>query len=159
MNPPICDQCGRVYKPDPRTAHQKTCRRLRCRRARNRAKMRRWRTLHPKHTAAYRPKVRAWAKAYPDYWRQYRKNNRVYAERDNKRRRRAHREARRAANVTAIASIFRRKLQDLTSLRSPESAANVTLMDRRINGIVDYLVWRDRAANVTDIALMAASSE
>lgn len=121
--------------------------------------MRRWRTLHPKHTAAYRPKVRAWAKAYPDYWRQYRKNNRVYAERDNKRRRRAHREARRAANVTAIASIFRRKLQDLTSLRSPESAANVTLMDRRINGIVDYLVWRDRAANVTDIALMAASSE
>lgn len=155
MNPPLCNQCGRVFKRDPRTAHQKICPRRSCRRARDRAKMRRWRKLHPKHIAAYRPKVRAWAKAYPDYWRSYRKKNRAYAERDNKRRKRAHRRAKRAANVTAIAVISRRKIQDLTDLRSPESAANVTLMDRRINGIVDYLVWRERTANVTGIASTA----
>jgi hypothetical protein len=118
--------------------------------------MRRWRKLHPKHIAAYRPKVRAWAKAYPDYWRHYRKKNRTYAERDNTRRRRAHRRAKRAANVTAIASISRRRLQDLTGIKSCESAANVTLMDRRINGIVDYLVWRDRAANETGMATPAS---
>lgn len=155
MSPPLCAQCGRVFKPDSRTAHQKTCSRRSCRRARARAKLRRWRKLHRDHITAYRPKVRAWAKAYPDYWQTYRREHPRYASRDNARRRKFYRRKRRSANETAIASISRRKLEDLALLKRADSSANETLMDRRINGIVDYLVWRDHAANVTGMARVA----
>ena len=120
--------------------------------------MRRWRALHPDYEAQGRAKVRAWAKAYPDYWKGYRKRNPDYVERDNKRRRGARRRAQRAANVTAIAFISRRKQKTLAVLSSLKSAANVTAIDRRINGVVDYLISRDAAANETPMASTGSGS-
>lgn len=159
MNPPVCVECRRAFRPDPRTASfQKTCRREGCRRARSRAKLRRWRVLHPDYPAARRAKVRAWAKAYPDYWQTYRKGHPTYVQADNDRRRRSRKRAQRAANETAIASIFRRKWQDLAVLEGLKSAANETTMDRRINGVVDYLIWRDAAANERPMAVSGGGS-
>jgi hypothetical protein len=153
MNPPICVECGRAFQPDPRTADfQKVCGRPACRRARLRAKLRRWRALHPDCAIKGQAKVRAWAKAYPDYWQVYRKDHPTYVKADNERRRRAHESVKCAANVTAIDSIARRKQETLAVLSGLKSAANVTAMDRRINGVVDYLISRDAAANVTPIA-------
>jgi hypothetical protein len=159
MAPPVCVECERVFKPDPRTANtQKICRRTACRRARLRAKLRRWRSLHPDCATKGQAKVRAWAKAYPDYWQTYRKDHPTYVKADNERRRLAHERANFAANVTAIASISRRKKETLAVLSSLKSAANVTAMDRRINGVVDYLISRDAAANVTPIACTGEGS-
>ena len=139
-----CRYCGRWFHPH--TPGQKACPRGECRQARDREKLRNWRKRHPGYAEKWRPKVRAWAEAYPNYWRGYRQKNRSYVERDNRRRRKAHRQARRAANDTGMREILVEKLRTVAAAE-PSNAANDTGRDRRVEALVDVLIWKESAAN------------
>ena len=141
-----CAYCGRSFRPNPRTAkHQKACHREECRRARQRQKLRRWRMLHPDLASKWLPKLRAWAKAYPDYWRQWRGDHRDYREREKLRMRAKRRQARRVANETAIGQIAVEKLQSIRA-EQPITVANETVIARRMDALVDFLIWKESVA-------------
>lgn len=153
----VCRQCHRAFRPDPRIgAAQRTCSRKRCQRSRRRKALRLWRVLHPENVRIHAQRDQARAKANPGYWRHYRKAHPEYRAGDNERRRRARRRAARAANETLIARISRRKFRALKAVQGPPGAANETSIHRRVSVVVDYLLWKERAANETDIATAAA---
>jgi hypothetical protein len=142
-----CAGCRGMFTPDPRIGDkQKNCGRKACRRARAQAKGWRWRAMHPDYDIHRRVKKRGWAAAR-GYWREYRRKHPDYRARDNERRRRAKVAAKRAANRTAIGEISRRKLANLVTLVEAERAANQTSIHRLGAEVVNYLVWRERAAN------------
>ena len=146
---PDCRYCGRLFRPDPRIgAAQKVCGREACQSERRRATLRLWRVLHPENVKIHAQRGRAWAKANPAYWRDYRRDHPVYYQQDLFRRRQAYRKthARSSANEIAIADISRRKLAALEALLPPNLSANETSIDRRVELVVDYLVWKARSA-------------
>lgn len=142
INQKKCVHCGRRFSPDPRVGHrQKRCVREECRKAENRRKARKWIALHPDILPSLRAKMRVWAKAYPCYWRLYRKNHPEYVERDNARRAASLRKSRCSAKLTSIREIAVEKLQQIEVLAPAECSAKLTERDRRVDGIMDYLLW------------------
>lgn len=148
-----CMFCSSWFTPNPRAVRvvggivrvtQKTCRRAKCRRSRERRKLRSWRKLHPEHPAKYAPKVRAWAKGYPDYWQHRRRSDPEYVRRDNARRAKAARAARRSANETGIAQVTVEKLHAISVLREAECSANETGIARRVGALEDYVLSTSR---------------
>lgn len=110
--------------------------------------------MNPGYDKSRANKKRGWA-ASVGYWRTYRAGRPEYRARDNERRRRAKVAAKRAANQTARREIARRKLDELRTWVGTPWAANQTAIHRVNAGVVDYLVWRDGAANQTGIDRMA----
>ena len=146
-----CRYCGRWFRPDPRLGkRQVSCGSPSCRRAHTRGKVALWRRRHPEYVQAARPTIQAWAFNYPDYWKHRRKTRPEYARRDNARRRASHLKAKSAANVTAIADSFVEKLLTVRKIGA-ENAANVTAILRRTEGLVDALIWKERAAKRNSI--------
>ena len=146
---PDCRYCRRSFRPDPRIGEaQKVCGREACQLERRRATLRLWRVLHPENVKIHAQRGRAWAKANPDYWRDYRRDHPAYYQQDLFRRRQAYRKtrSRSSANEIAIADISRRKLAALEALQSRGLSANETSIDRRVELVVDYLVWKARSA-------------
>lgn len=136
-----CAHCGRWFRPRPQSArHQKFCGRPECRRARQWRKLRSWRKRHADSATRYGAKARAWAAAYPDYWRHRRKSNREYARRDNERRGKAMKAARRSANETAWSAVAVEKLEAIEALRGEKCSANETGWTRRVEAIEEYLL-------------------
>ncbi len=137
-----CRYCGRRFCPDPRVGkRQKRCVREECRKAENRRKVRKWMELNPDILPSLRAKMRVWAKAYPHYWQEYRKNHPAYCERDNARRAASLRKARCSAKLTSMREIAVDKLQKIEDLTPAECSAKLTERDRRVDGIMDYLLW------------------
>jgi len=101
--------------------------------------------MGPKEAAARRVKVCEWAQEYPDYWRGYRRSHPDYVGRDNLRRRKSRGKAKRAAKQTAIREISVEKLRKILS-DAPLSAAKQTPIARRVEGVVDFLIWKECAA-------------
>ena len=155
MATPRCRCCGRFFRPDPRkrggASKQRTCGRKSCRKIQQRRKQQDWIRRHPGYGKTRRLKIRGWAKAYPDYWRRYRRKNRSYAQRDNQRRRKAKQSALRAAKQTVIREILVDKLLAVKA-PLPEKAAKQTVIDRRVDALVDVLVWKARSAKQSLIA-------
>lgn len=140
-----CVHCGREFWPDPRVGkRQKRCFREECRRAENCRKARKWIQLNPDVLPSLRAKRRVWAKAYPNYWRRYRKNHPTYCLRDNQRRAASLRKARCSAKLTSIREIAVDKLQRIEAMIPADCSAKLTEIDRRVDGIVEYLFWTVR---------------
>lgn len=164
-----CCCCGHLFEPDPdavcvvrgvRRVTQKVCGRAECRQAWARKKLRRWRKLHPESAGKYAPKVRAWAKAYPDYWQHYRASRPEYVRRDNARRCRAVRAARRSANETGLGRIAVDKLGIISALHEAGCSANEMGLSRRIGALEDYVLSTSRhlvPQTVTGVADAAGS--
>lgn len=108
--------------------------------------------MNPGYDQKRKSKKRGWAAAV-GYWPKYRVEHPEYRARDNERRRKARAAAKRAANQTARREIVRRKLEGLRTLAGEKWAANQTSIHRLGAGVVDYLVWRDGAANQAAIDL------
>ena len=126
-----CQFCGCWYKPDPRTAQfQKACGKKGCREERRRQKIQNWTTRHPDYQSYRRAKVRAWA-AETNYWKHYRASHPEYVIRDNRRR---------------VLSRKRLKL-----------SAKQTAIDRRVDGLIDLLIWKELSAKQKSIASMPVS--
>ena len=143
----VCQQCGRPFRPDPRNGEiQKTCSRPKCQRARRRAALRLWRVLHPQNVKIHGQRDRARMTANPGYWRQYRQEHPAYYQQDLFRRRQAYRAGLLSANETLMRDLSQRKLEALRALQVPSFSANETPIDRRVELVVDYLVWKARSA-------------
>lgn len=156
---PDCRYCRRPFRPDPRIGEaQKVCGRAACQRERRRATLRLWRVLHPENVKVHAQRGRAWAKANPDYWRDYRRDHPAYYQQDLFRRRQAYRAVHSSANEIAIADISRRKLAALEALQGPNPSANETSINRRVELVVDYLVWKARSAKEIAMEVPALGS-
>jgi hypothetical protein len=153
-----CLCCGRWYRPDPRAARvQKACVRSACRAERRRRKQRSWLKRHPGYGSSRSLKVRAWAATYPDYWRRYRREHADYVERDNRRRRTSRRQVERAAKQTEIAEIVVEKLR-MVRAEGPKSAAKQTGIARRVDALVEVLIWKEIAAKQSGIERRAGGA-
>lgn len=157
-----CQFCGRWYTPDPRTAHfQKACTNKSCRKQRQRQKNRDWAARYPDYHSYRGAKISQWA-AKIQYWKRYRATHPEYARRDNKRRAlsRKHLKEPIGSKVSAKQTTIREiTVVKLNSIRNPEPvlSAKQTAMDRRLNDLIDLLIWKELSAKQTNIASSAGS--
>ena len=98
--------------------------------------------------------MRKWAKAYPDYWRHYRQTHPAYVERERIGRRSRRQRQKSAAKQVLMRQIAVEKLRSIEA-QAPKNAAKQVLIHRRMNSIVDYLLWKECAAKQvsTDLVL------
>lgn len=90
-------------------------------------------------------KVRAWASAYPDYWRRYRAKAGAYRERERRRMQSRRRRLRRVAKQTLTGRILVEKLLAVKRA-GVKTVAKQTVIARRVDALVDVLVWKERVA-------------
>ena len=148
-----CIICGVWYLPDNRTRwHQTCCGKQRCRKEQKRRSDKGWWARHPDYGKSRRLKVRSWAAHYPDYWQTYRQNNQDYRAEDNRRRKASHVQAKSAARQVMIRDISVERLTSIPRFES-QSAAKQVVMDRRVDELVGYLLWRDGAAKQAEMEL------
>lgn len=152
-----CRCCRQQFRPRPNTPKQKTCSRRHCQKSRHRKDCVAWRKKNPTYDHRWRSKKRGWAKAYPDYWRYYRAAHPAYRQRDNARRRQARRHRLSAANQDAWRKIAVEKLRAIAEI-VPGRAANQNAYDRRVDKVLDFLAWKEDAANRDVIALPPAAN-
>jgi hypothetical protein len=149
-----CRCCGRFFRPDPRKrgrSPQKTCGRRACRREHKRRNNQSWAMRHPGYGKSRKLKIRAWAKVRPDYWQGYRAVHPDYKERERQRMRSKRSRLRRVAKQAVIGRITVEKLLAVKRIR-PESVAKQAVIARRVDALVDVLIWRETVAKQTLIA-------
>jgi hypothetical protein len=145
-----CAYCHRWYRPDPRTRKQQlACGAAACRKKRKAQADRTWRKKNPGYAAARKPKMRVWAAEYPDYWSYYRKTHPEYADREQKRMSSKRLQFKSVAKQDARRQIAVDKLQSIQN-RPPKTVAKQDEIHRRVNGIVDYLFWKEGVAKPND---------
>lgn len=150
-----CIVCGKWYEADKRTKHiQKVCNDEACRKERKAGANRSWRARHPGYEKSRRLKKQAWTKQTPDYWKTYRREHPAYRIRDNNMRRTRHKRAKNAARQDAIREKSVERLQSIPRYEV-ETAARQDTMDRRVDAVVEYLLWKERAARQDDIEIAA----
>lgn len=146
-----CSICRELFKPDPRTRHnrgyrQRACSKPICQRERKRRYWRRLMASRPKSLKCHKEKTQLWAQAR-GYWKDWRKNHPRYAAKDNERRRRARLKAKRAAKQVQIKRLRAERIERLRHLvADAQSAAKQVQFLPMIIGLVDYLDERDCAA-------------
>lgn len=143
-----CRPCGRFFRADARKrgkSKQKTCGRTPCRRANDRRRRRDWIGRHPGYEASRRVKQRAWAQAFPGYWRRRRQRDAEYRERERRRMRLKRRRERRVAKQTVIRESLVDKLLAVKHA-GRKTVAKQTVLARRVDALVDVLVWKERVA-------------
>ena len=140
-----CQFCRNWFPPDPRTEHQITCTDPLCRKQRKAAANKAWRLRNPGYDKSRADKKSAWARERV-YYPNYRRAHPDYAARDNKRRRKAHKARKCAANQATRREIAVGRLESLCTI-SPDFAANQDAIARRVEVLADYLFPEERAAN------------
>jgi hypothetical protein len=98
-------------------------------------------------------KVRAWAVGYPHYWQEYRRGHPEYCRRDNRRRQAAHKRVKNAAKQVEISTIAVERLAGIPCFEGANAAKQVE-MDRRVDAVVAYLLWREGAAKQVEMAYL-----
>lgn len=150
-----CVICGKWYKPNARTfLVQVCCGRIKCKIERKARANKSWRARHPDYEKSRRLKKLAWIKLHPGYWKEYRNTHPSYREMDNRRRKASRKLAQNAARQDAIRESAVEKLQCIPRFE-PETAARQDTMDRRVDYVVEYLLWKERAARQDGIAIHA----
>lgn len=95
--------------------------------------------------------MRVWAKAYPDYWHKYRREHPDYVARDSQRRCSGCKKAKISAKQDAVRQTAVEKLESIRDLE-PVSSAKQDAVHRRVNGILDYLFWKESSAKQDSMA-------
>jgi hypothetical protein len=153
-----CTHCHDWFRPDPRCIKgQKFCSKPECRRQSRLESHRRWWEKNGRELDEARAsKHREWARK-TDYQRTYRLEHPEYVQQDNERRRRAHEALRSAVNQDMRREMSVGKLRDIQAL-SDGDAVYQDMILRRVDGIVDYLLWKEDAVNQdsTDLAATPA---
>jgi len=164
-----CAYCHQWFPPDSRTtANQKFCSAPECRKQSSLEAHRQWWSKNGKEQDEGRAdKHKVWARD-TGYWRDYRAGHPDYVQRDKKRRQKAKEKAHRAANQdmrrefsvnevrdtpakkAANQDMSRQisvgKLRDIQALR-PQNIAPQDPCHRRLDRVVEFLLWKERAAN------------
>jgi len=148
--------CGRWYEPDPRTAKfQKACTNKKCRKERIRQKNLKWTAQYPDYHTYRGVKIRQWADR-TQYWKRYRATHPDYVGKDNKRRVLSRKRLKVSAKQTAIREITVNKLNSIRNIHPVLSAKQAT-MNRRLNELIDVLIWKEVSAKQTNIAKSCGS--
>jgi hypothetical protein len=143
-----CAHCRQWFKPYPPKRDKQTfCSRGGCQRERHRQACRAFYRDDPRCDDQRREKIRAWARKR-GYWRWYRQTHPGYRMRDNARRRSSRQTAGRAAKRDAWKGMAVEKLRDIQNQGS-EFAAKRDACDRRVDQLLDYLVWKETPQNET----------
>jgi len=142
-----CEICHKWFLPDPRTYRtQRCCSNSECRKKRKAKTDKNWRDNNPGYDKSRKEKKRKWAKAYPDYWQKYRKEHPDYVKKDNKRRSNRYKKEKISANQVMIREKSVEKLKSIQKIK-PYSSANQVVIHRRVEGILEYLIWKESSAN------------
>ena len=148
-----CEFCHGWYAPDPRIGEgQLACGRAECGKKRKARADRNWRIKHPGYGVKWKYKLREWAADYPDYWKRYRKTHPEYVERERNRMRSRRERLKTVAKQDARRQISVEKLESIQA-QAPKTVAKDDAIHHRVNGIVDYLFWKEGVAkpNATDL--------
>lgn len=173
-----CQICHKWFLPDPRTAYKQTCCSApNCQKQRKARTDINWRQKNPDYDKSRKAKIRQWAAGPPGYWQSYRRSHPQYVLRDNLRRKIARQKVSRAAKQDLMAKISVEKIESTAGREAPgaakqdliasisvekiesiralpvSAAAKYTQVYRRINGILDYLIWKETAAKQDQMAL------
>jgi len=140
-----CEFCHEWFRPHPRSPHQRCCSTPACQKKRKTAAKKKWWSNNPDYGKSRKPKIQAWAKKYPDYWRKYRHEHPDYVKKEHRRRRSAHKRAKSAAKQDAVRKLSVEKLESIRD-SGVDFAAKQDSVHRRVNGILEYLFWKESAA-------------
>ena len=141
-----CEICHEWYEPDARTRqHQRSCGKAECRKQRKARANKSWRIRNHGYGRSRRLKMRDWAKGYPDYWQEYRQEHPEYRIRERQRMQANRDRAQNVAKQDAIGDLFVEKLKSI-QCDEPTNVAKQDVMDRRLNRLIDCLVWKAHVA-------------
>lgn len=140
-----CEFCHKWFSPHPRAPHQRCCLNPACRKKRKAKADKDWWLNNPDYGKSRNLKICLWAQAYPDYWRKYRKEHPDYVARDNRRRCSSYKRRKISAKQDAVHKISVEKLKSIRDFE-PVSSAKQDAVHRRVNGILDYLFWKESSA-------------
>ena len=144
-----CVHCLRWFKPyAPRRHIQQYCSRRSCQRERHRQACQVFYRDDPRCDDKRREKIRSWARQYPDYWREYRATHGAYRERERQRMRAKRGQAVRVATRDVWSQIAVEKLRDIQA-QAPDFVAKRDVCDRRVDKVLDYLIWKETPQNET----------
>lgn len=146
-----CKVCRNWFTPHPRAPHQSCCSNPACRKKRETTAKKQWWLSNPLYGKSRRLKLRAWAKEYPDYWRKYRKEHPDYARKERQRMRSIRQRAENVAKQDAVRKISVEKLESIRDSEA-DSVAKQDAVHRRVNGILDYLFWKENVAKQDNMA-------
>lgn len=148
-----CPICRRVFAPDPRTPKQRVCSAPRCQRERKRRAWRRLMASRSKSLERHRKQTRLWAQAR-GYWKEYRRRQRsaAYKEREIQRMRRKRRSLDRVAKQVLIKAGYLERLDNIQAMGlEAKTVAKQVLIHRRVNALVECLIWHERVAKQVHI--------
>jgi len=141
-----CEFCHKWFSPSPYAAHhQKCCSDPVCCKKRKARANKNWRAKNPDYEKGRNEEKRIWAQNYPDYWQKYRQTNSDYVKREYRRRCSARKEAEKTARQDTARQISLEKLKSIQEL-ALNSAARQDAVHGQIEGIVNYLFWKEKTA-------------
>ncbi|MBU0502168.1 MAG: hypothetical protein KJ811_02860 [Candidatus Margulisbacteria bacterium] len=152
-----CEICHQWFSPHPRAPHQRCCSNSACRKERKTRAREKWWAKNPDYGKGRKSKVRAWAKAYPNYWGEYRQAHPDYTKKERQRMRSVRKKAKTVAKQDAVRKTSVEKLESILNLE-PICVAKQDAVQRRVNGILDYLFWKESVAKQDGIAYHPAAS-
>jgi len=140
-----CDQCHQWFRPHVRKISiQTVCLKRRCQRKRHADNCRRWRRANPAHDQGRRSKMRDWARE-KDYWKLYRQEHPSYRRREAARMRCKRQRVKTVAKRDSMKEITVGKLREIQRMEVG-TVAKRDLMDRRMDGLLALLIWKETVA-------------
>lgn len=146
-----CKFCHQWFTPHPRAPHQSCCSSPACRKKRKALAAKNWWVNNPKYAQGRKPKIKAWAKEYPDYWRKYRQEHPDYARKERQRMRSVRRQAKTVAKQDTVRKISVEKLERIRD-SGADFVAKQDAVQRRVDGLLDYLFWKENVAKQDSMA-------
>lgn len=147
-----CKFCHEWFSPDPRTAYkQSCCAKVSCQKLRRANTQKKWRLKNPSYDQSRKEKLKVWAKGTPSYWQRYRRSHPAYVARDNQRRCSAYQQGKISAKQDQISQISVAKLESIKKM-GVVSSAKQDQINRRVNEVVDFLIWKEFSAKQNEIA-------
>lgn len=140
-----CEFCHKWFTPHPQAPHQRCCSDLACRKKRKSAADKKWRINNQNYGRSRKQKIRDWAKEYPNYWQRYRREHPDYAQKERQRMRSVRQRAKNVAKQDAVRKISVEKLKSIRGFE-PDFVAKQDAVHRRVDGILDYLFWKESVA-------------
>ena len=147
-----CLKCKEWFTPRRRARkiQQRHCSKTDCQEQRKAENKKDWWRRNPDYDQSRKAKIQDWAKAYPDYWRRYRASHPEYVRKDNRRRVLSRQKSRVSAKQDLTRQMSVEKLRSLKDF-GPAESAKQDLTSRRVDGLVDYLLWREESAKQNPI--------
>jgi len=146
-----CELCHKWFSPHPRAPHQRCCSKPACQKKRKAKAKKKWWSKNPDYGKSRNSKIRSWAKKHPHYWRKYRKEHPDYVRKERQRMRSIRKRAKNVAKQDAVRKISVEKLESIRDLE-PIFVAKQDPVHRRMDGILNYLFWKESVAKQDPVA-------